>query len=262
MNEIVTFEWILWGLTAFLDGGLLVLLLYRKNHRVFPAFFVYILFDFLQCFVVFASYRFWGFDSNISKGIAWGSQGVVMAARALAVALLCQRILEKYRGVWALASRLLIATATVVLLYSWAVARGSWQFAVLNSDRGLELSMATVIVLLFLFTRYYGVGVEPAHRTLAIGFFLLSCFFVINNTILEVWMHHYSTLWNLLGTLAFLASMLLWIWGLRERQPETTFEPEMLSDKIYPAVAPEINDRLRALNDHLEQLWKVGRKRR
>jgi hypothetical protein len=146
-------------------------------------------------------------------------------------------------------------------LYSWAVARGSWEFAVLNADRGTELAIASVIVILFLFTRYYEVPVEPAVRTLAIGFFLYSCFYVLNITILEGRMYDYVTLWNLLGTLAFVASMMLWVCGLRDRQPETTLEPELLPGGIYNEVAPEINERLRALNDHLSRSWRMERKR-
>jgi hypothetical protein len=261
MNEIVPFERVLWGVTVFLKAGLLVLLLYRKNHRVFPLFFAYALCSLLQSMVLLGSYSIWGFISPVSVRIGWGTQGVVIAARTLAVAQICQRVLAKYRGVWALARPLLVATAAVVLLYAWAVARGSWQFAVLNADRGMELAIASLILILFLFTRYYEVAVEPAVRSLATGFFLYSCFFVLNDTILEGWKHEYTTLWNLLGTLAFLASMLVWIWALRKTQSETTSDPEMLSEGIYRAVAPEINERLRALNEHLGHFWYVERKR-
>jgi hypothetical protein len=261
MSEIAPFERVLWGITVFLKAGLLVLLLYRKNHRVFPFFFAYALCSFLQSMVLIASYSIWDFNSTISRQIAWSTQSFVLAARTLAVAQICQRVLEKYRGVWSLASRLLVATPVLVLLFSWTVAKGSWQFAVLNAHRGLELALASVIVILFLFTRYYRIAVEAAVRALAVGLFLYSCFFVLNDTILEVWMHNYSTLWNLLGTLSFLASLLLWSWGLRERQPETTFEPEMLSDDIYRTVGPEINERLKALNEHLGHFWYVERKR-
>jgi hypothetical protein len=261
MDEIVTFERMLWGFVVFLNGGLLALLLLRKNHRVFPVFFVYVFLNFLQCFILFGSYRIWGFQSPVSSRLAWGTQIFVSTARAVAVAQICHRVLAKYRGIWALARRMLVATAAVVLLYSWAVARGSWQFAVLNADRGMELAIASVIVALFLFARYYGVAVEPAVRALAIGFFLYSCFYVLNITILERWLYDYVALWNLLGTLSFLASLLLWSWGLRERQSVTTFEPEMLSQGIYRTLAPEINDRLRALNDHLGQFWWAERKR-
>jgi hypothetical protein len=257
MNGIPASVQMIWGVTAFLDAGLLVLLLYRKNDRAFPAFFVYVLFDFLQCLVLYASYRIWGFVSPVSRQIGWGTQGVVMTARAVAVAQVCQRVLAKYLGVWALAKRLLILTAVVVLLYSWAIARGGWQFAVLNGHRGVEMAIASVIVVLLLFTRYYGVVVEPVVRVLTIGFFLYSSFYVLNDTILERWLNDYSKGWNLLGASAFVASILLWIWGLRERQSATTLEPGMLPGGIYSAAAPEINDRLRALNEHLEHFWKV-----
>jgi hypothetical protein len=261
MDGTVTFERLLLGLSVLLNGGLLVSLLYRKNHREVPLFFVYVFFNFLQCFVLFGSYRIWGFGSPLSNRIAWGTQGLVITSRTLAVAEICHRVLGKYRGIWALAWRMLVGTAAVVLFYSWAVARGSWQFAVLNSDRGLELAIASVIVMLFLFTHHYEVAVETAVRTLAIGFFLYSCFLVLNDTVLEGWMYDYSTLWNLLGTLAFLASLLLWNWALSGKLPDTTSEPVMLSNGVYRTLAPEINDRLRALNEHLGQFWNVERKR-
>ncbi|HKV60583.1 MAG TPA: hypothetical protein VJO16_01610 [Candidatus Acidoferrum sp.] len=261
MDEIVLFERVLWGIGLFLDGVLLALLLGRKNHRVFPAFFVYILADFVQGFVVSVSYRTWGFTSPTASRVAWGTQAIVIAARALAVAQICERVLAKYKGVWALTKRLLLATATVVLLLSWGIAKGSWQFAVLNADRGMELAIASSILVLFLFIRYYGVAVKHSVRAMAIGFFLYSCFHVLNDTILERWMHNYSTSWNLVGTLSMLASQSLWIWVLRERQSVATLEPGLLPEEVYYAVTPEINDRLRKLNDHLGQFWNMVGKR-
>jgi hypothetical protein len=261
MGEIVTFEWMLWGFMVFLNGGLLVLLLYRRNHRVFPGFFVYVLLNFLQCFILFASYKIWGFSSPASERMAWGTQFFVTIARALAVAQICHRVLAKYRGIWALAKRLLVATAVVVLLCSWAISEGSLHFAVLNANRGMELTIASVILFFFLFVRYYGIAVDPAVRTLAVGLFLYSCFYVLNITILEGRLHDYARLWNVCGTLAFVASLLIWNWALWERQPQTTFEPEMLSDDIYRTVAPEINERLKALNEHLSHFLYVERKR-
>jgi len=121
--------------------------------------------------------------------------------------------------------------------------------------------MATVIVLLFVFARYYEVGVEPAVRTMAIGFLLYSCFRVLNDTILEGWSHRYATLWNLLGTLSFLASMLLWSWAFRRTQPATTFEAERAPEDLYRTLAPEINARLRELNEQLRHFAHAEGKR-
>jgi hypothetical protein len=261
MGELATFERVLWALTVFLKAALLALLLYRKHYRAYPLFLAYVLTTLVQSAVLFETYRVWGWNTPISARIGWGTQGVVILTRGLAVAEICQRILAKYLGIWALAWRILLAAAAVVLLSAGAMARGSWQFAILNADRGLELAIAVVIVMLFLFAHYYHVAVDSAVRLLATGFFLYSCFFVVNDTVLESWLHRYAILWNLLGTLAFLASLLLWIWVVREKQPEQALEPEMLSESVYGAVAPQINIRLKALNENLRLLRSTGGKR-
>ena len=254
MNEIVAFIKVLWGLTILLEAGLLVLLLYRKNHRTFPFFFTYVLMAFLESIVLMVSYRLWGFSSSNAVRIAWGTQGLVILGRALAVAEICRRVLGRYRGIWALAWRMLVGSAVVVLLYSLAIAGFEWQLLALNADRGLELTITVVVVMLFLFARYYELTMEPAARLLAISFFLYSCFAVLNDTILENWKYRYATLWNVVGMLAYLASLLLWNWAVRKRQLEITLEPALLSRGVYQTLAPEINLRLKLLNEHLDQI--------
>jgi type VI protein secretion system component VasK len=109
--------------------------------------------------------------------------------------------------------------------------------------------------------KYYEIAVEATALYLSIGFFLFSSFSVLNNTILETWPYSYATLWNMLGTLAFVATLLLWIWAVREKQPETALGPVMMPQGAYYAVVPEINDRLKALNDQLSQFWRVEARR-
>jgi len=261
MAEIVTIEKALWALSVLLTAGLFALLLYRKNYRVYPYFFTYVLITLMQSPVLLATYRVWGFDSPASTNIAWGVQGLVIAARALAVAEICRRVMGMYRGIWALAWRMLLAIAGLVLLYSWAVARPRWQAAILNSDRGIELAIAGVIVMVFLFAQHYEIEVAPADRYLAIGFLLFSCFTVLNNTLLEGWLERYETLWNLFGTLAFMASLLLWIWAVRETQEEGSWQPEMLPGVAYCTLAPEINLRLKTLNEELGKFWYAEAKK-
>ena len=261
MNEIVDFDKVLWGLNVCLQARLLVLLLDRKNHRIFPFFFGYLLIALLQNIVTMVSYRIWGFSSSSAVRIAWGTQGLVILWRALAVAEICRRVLESYRGIWALAWRMLVGSAILVLLYSLAVASFEWQLLVLNADRGLELTITVVLVTFFLFARYYEITIEPAVRSLAIGFFLYSCFAVLNDTILESWKHRYATHWNLADMLAYLAILLLWNWAVRKRQPEITLGPVLLSHGVYQTLAPEINLRLRLLNEHLNQILGPEAKR-
>lgn len=261
MAEIHTFERVLWGFTVFLKAALVILLLYRKNYRAFPFFFVYALLNSLKSAALFESYRLWGFRSTVSFEIAWGTQSVVIVVRALAVAEICRRVLAKYPGIWALGWRIFLAMATAVLVYSWAAGGHSWQLVAVTADRSLELAIAATVLGLFLFIGYYEVAIEPAARFLAIGFFLYSSFRVLNDTILERWLTPYTALWNLLGTVSFLASLLLWNWGLRRTQPLATAEPELLSESFYRTIAPEINFRLKALNEQLSRFWHVEGKR-
>lgn len=257
MVGIVTLEKALWALIVLLKAGLFALLLYRKNHRVYPYLFTYVLATLMQSLVLLATYRVWGFYSPTARNVAWGAQGLVIAARALAVAEICRQVLGRYRGIWALAWRMLLASAALVLVYAWAVSRPNWQLAILSADRGLELAIAAAIVILLLIVKYYEIVLESTVYYLSVGIFLFSAFSVLNNTILETRLHSYAALWNLLGTLAFLTSLLLWIWAVREKQRAIPLEPALLTQDAYHALVPEINVRLKALNEQLSQFWRV-----
>jgi hypothetical protein len=194
-------------------------------------------------------------------GIYWSTQFVVILARGLAIAEICWRVLGKYRGIWALAWRLLAGGATLAVVYAAVVASFRWPAIILNADRAVELAVTVEIVLFFLFANHYGVEMEGAARSLAIGFFLYSCTLVLNDTIFEGWKYHHRTEWNLLGTLSFLASMLIWTWALRKEQHERTTDPVLLSQNVYAVLTPEINLRLKLLNDHLSRFWNLEAKR-
>jgi hypothetical protein len=255
---IESFEKVLWAITVLLKVGLGAVLIYHKNYRTFPLFFAYVLMVIAQSVILFVSYRIWGFDSREAFVIGWGTQGLAIVARALAVAELCMHVLAGYRGIWGLAWRLLMVSAVLVLLCSLAAAGFDWPFIVLNADRGLELAIAVLVVVLFLFVRYYEVAMEPVLWFGAIGFFLYSCFGVLNDTILERWSHGYAALWNLTGTLAYLASLLLWGWAFRGAQTQNLAirQPALhSSSSFYRALTPEINAQLEDLNENLKRLW-------
>lgn len=242
---------------AAMTAVLLVLLLVRRNYRACPAFFFYIFVNLILGLLAFLIYRRWSFTSATAWRIGWVLQGIVICARALAVAELCRLLLARYRGIWALAWRLLLACAALVLLNSVIAASHSWRLAVPTADRGLALSIATVIVVLLLFARYYQVEASPLVRSLAIGFCLYSCFSVLNDTILERLLYHYYMFWNLVGMLAFLLSLLVWIWAFRHTVSQARLGPPLLSSSMYQQMSPHINVRLRELNERLIEFWKV-----
>ena len=124
MNEIDAFDKVLWGLNVCLQARLLVLLLNRKNHRIFPFLFVYLLIAFLQNVVTMASYRIWAFSSSNAVRIAWGTQGLVILGRALAVAEISRRVLAGS----ATSTSCVCGRRRRGFPRAWRVARASWCF--------------------------------------------------------------------------------------------------------------------------------------
>jgi|SRR5579883_3141835 len=226
-----------------------VILSYR-SWRIYPAFAVYIFLNLVQGAALLLIYRSHGVRSSFASHFAWGTEAAILLARAMVIREICKHLLSAYRGIWALAWRVLSVTAIFLAIYSLIVAGGSVRNAVLVADLGLELTIAAVLTTLFLFARYYGVEPDSALRSLAIGLFLFSCFTVLNNTVMSHAAERYYEVWNILSGLAFLASLLLWTWAFGSSVPAVASEALLPAD-IYRALAPEINVRLRRLNENL-----------
>ncbi len=250
------FQQALWAVNTAVGVVLLFSLAIRKTYRAFPAFSFYIFANLASGALAFFIYRRWGFSSTASLRTAWGMQAVVTAARALAVTEVCRHALARYRGIWALGWRVLLSCVGIVLVYSSLAAKRQWEHILPNAERGLELSIAAALVALLVFAHYYEVEINSTDRSLAAGFCLYSCFVALNNTILEHYLYQYLTLWNLLGMLAYLASLLLWTRALCKPHIEAVAEEALLPAGVYQAIAPQINLRLRLVNEQLRQFWK------
>ncbi|HKW62457.1 MAG TPA: hypothetical protein VJN89_07935 [Candidatus Acidoferrum sp.] len=255
MARFVVFEGYLWPVTMLLAAGLSALVVQRKNYRAYPLFLAYLITTLLQNLVFALSYRLWGFSSSASFRVAWATQSLVVTLRAFAVVEIFRTVLAKYVGIWALGWRMILATAAGVLMYSWAIGRGSWYLVAVNADRSLELAAAVAILGLFVFARYYGIAIEQSCRLLATGFFIYSSFRVLNDTVLERWLTAYTAMWNFLTTLVYLASLLVWTQALLQTVPAATSALELLPEYGYRSLSPAINVRLRTLNEQLSHFW-------
>jgi hypothetical protein len=256
MVDLATAQRVCWGLSISLRALLLCLVLWRKNVRSFPFFSIYLSVNLLNALVLAVSYKVLDPQSTVLFRIVWGSQVVVTCARALAVAEICRLLLAGYRGIWSLAWRLLLSCAALVLVYAFLVSDHQWNTAILGGNRAVELSIAVVIVVLLVFLRHYQVVAERTLRSLAIGFFLFSCFEVLNYTILEHWLATYGPIWNFLEVLFYLACLLVWTWALCTSVPELATDPTLLPGSVYQQLSPEINVRLRLLNERLSDFWR------
>jgi hypothetical protein len=258
MIEIVQVRNSLWAADVAGKVLLLIVLVVRKHYASYPAFFFYLLTSLAHDAVVFVTYQYWGFSSSPAWPIAWTGAAIVICARALAVSEVCRHLLSRYSGVWALAWRLLLTSGVLVFLFSLLAMKKGWFSVLTIAQLGLELAIAVAIVGLLVFAKFYDVIPKQPLRSLAIGLCLYSCFSVLNNTVWERFLDQYDALWNLLGMLAFLASLLLWIMALRVPSPEPTREELLLPGSVYPSLSPQINLRLHLLNKQLSQFWNVG----
>jgi hypothetical protein len=257
MVDLAIAQQVCWDLSILLRALLLGVVLLRRNARSFPFFSIYLSANLLNALVVAASYRVWDSSSKVLYGVVWGSQLIVSCARALAVAEICRLLLAGYRGIWSLAWRVLLSCAALVLFYASLVSKHQWGFAILGVSRAVELAIAVVIVVLLVFLRHYHVVPEPTLRSLVIGFFFFSCFEVLNYTILEHWLKAYGSVWNFLEVLAYMACLLVWTWALRKSLPQLVLRPALLPAYVYRQLSPEINLRLRLLDERLSHFWRA-----
>jgi hypothetical protein len=246
-----------WAISNAFQSVLFSCLLWRRSYSTYLVFFTYIAANLLQALVLFISYRIWGYESFTAWEIAWCTQAVVMIIRALAVAEICHHLFEEYRGIWLLIRLLLLVSAAIVLMIGVFVSRHNWVLIMPMIQRGLDMGIATSLVGLFIFARYYQVRPSPVLGALAIGFLLFSCFNVLNATVLERVMESYNPVWSLLGVVAFTASLVIWTAALLQPQMASEPAPILGSSEIYRALAPEVNLKLRKLNDQLSRFWKV-----
>jgi hypothetical protein len=245
-----------WGLCFALQVGLLGLMILRRSYVTFPTFTAYLAANVAQSIADFFIFRYWGFNSRVAFAAAWSIGAVLVLLCAAAVLEICRQVFAEYRGIWAFIWRTLVISIGLVAILSITLSKRGFEYGILYSDRAVGLGEAVAIVALLAFARYYRVHSQGPIRFLAIGFFLYSCFQVVNDTLLEALPKAYSPLWNLLGTVAFTCSVLVWGWGLRGKSAQPATAPAMLPAGIYHELSPEVNRRLGMLNDRLVQFSK------
>lgn len=255
MATSAEFGFFLYAFLAVLHLALIATLFIRGNWRHCPNFSAYVVLNLLQGAMLLFIYNSYGIRSSLAQHLAWTTQAGVLCARALAISEICRRFLQKYRGIWALAWRLL---ATVFLLLAFGAilsAKWTWERAISHADLGLEFTIVATLAALFVFARYYDVVAPSNLRVLALGFFLLSCINVLNNAVLTRFATAYDGIWNLLSALSFSAVLMAWIWAMRKPIPTEAPEATLTSSAVYQSLSPEINLRLRALNKSLRTFF-------
>lgn len=253
----------IWAASFLVQFVLCLLLVIRGHFRALPAFTLYVACNLLQAVLLLLIYRDVGFIASAAIFVSWISQAVVLAVKGLVVVEICNRILRPYRGIWALAWRLLLGAALLVLLIAAAEAFFSPRLAALIAHRGLELAIAVALVGLLVLARHYSIPAHPVFKALAAGFCLYSCLVVIVNLVVEQWLVRLEprlasleTTWNGVLLVAYILTLVYWSVALRHPLPASEAKPALLSDSEYREFSFEIHSSLRVLNDRLAEMLR------
>ena len=248
---------ILWAATTVVTVVLLCLILARRLDHKFPFLTAYLGVNLLQTLAQVFVYEIYGFDSRLTYAAAWGSQAVVILARALATFEFCYAMLGRYIGVWALAKRLLLLCSATVLGLSVYFGKDGFRYGVMTLEIGSEAFIATLVVGTFLFAKHYGAEMERNLVLLGLGLGLYSCVKILNDAILTRYLSRYDDFWNEVAMTTFAVVLVLWISAMRATSTMNVPKSELASADLYRTLAPQMNRRLLELNEQLIRLWKL-----
>ena len=246
-----------WVESIFLQVLVAILVFRNQYFRQLPLVTAYIACNLCQAGFLLVVYSRYGFESDKSSRLFWTSEAVVVVVRVLAGLELVARVLDRYRGIRALALRLFGLAFFGVSLYVVAESPAGWEWIV-SADRGLHLAFAVALVSCLILIRYYSIPIPALYRSLLGGFCFYSCTQVLRNTLAPSLFKfpYYQHVWDATTLLPFIG-LQIW-WAVALRKPASITEPPtavLLSD--YERLSPEINARLRKLNDQLGKFWYV-----
>ncbi len=240
-----------------LELAVCALALRRRLWRILPYFVAYLIVlitvDIGRWAVLLAA----GASSRAYSWVYWMTQPVHILARAAALADICRATLGSYTGVWRLARPLLLAAATLLLAVAAIRTSGTgWLVSYLIFlERELEFAVVISLLLLLLFTRYYGLVLERPLDGIALGAGFYSSFVIIKDTIILVVGNQPWAWYSLSHSLAFAITAGIWIYALRAPLPERV-QPNMSSIRAYEDDTRAVSERMRELNDRLLKLMK------
>ncbi|HJZ63761.1 MAG TPA: hypothetical protein VKD70_05545 [Candidatus Acidoferrum sp.] len=247
---------ILWGLNITLEIGVPFLMVWKKQHRAFPAVFAYLVLNLSQAAAIYVAYRWKGYVSWPAFWTYWISQAIVVVARWAAVCELCLVILGQFKGIWALTWRVLALIGGGSLLFAVGLGGHDFLKLVTTFDLGLEMSMAMVLVVFFSFARYYKIAIQNPLRSMGIAFCLYSLFRALNDSVLQIFLRRYTATWSLVDEVTYLATLILIGSATYVLGSEASRKVVLLPRAAYSELAPQISNRLQLLNMRLDEILR------
>jgi hypothetical protein len=260
------------SLTGF-ETALCVFVFARHLQKRLPYFTAYTA-TMLVCSLAL-SFIFWhfGFRSVTSYYADWVALAVSVLARSACIVELCRYALRAYRGIWALAWRILGLLTVSLCVHAALDARGQPNWIAtygLTLERDIAVSSAVILIVLFLISDYYRIPLESLQKWIALGICFFCVIEFVNNTVLRDLFIKYmipwsamkdqvdrvNEVWNTVYVSSSLVTLGIWCFMLRKPLPEPSRAPVLLPTDFYKDLSPAVNLRLRAFNDRLQEMLK------
>jgi hypothetical protein len=251
---------LLWAISFIVQLSLVMVIIVKRQFQNLPLFSVYVAVNLLQAVFLFLLYSHFGFASQTARHLYWLSEAIALTAQALAASEVIHQVLRDYAGIWALAWRLIALAGVMVVSYAAASAQQRPQWSLLIANRGYHLTFAVALISCLLLVRFYSIPLDPVYKTLLAGFCVFSCAVVAANTLLQSLFlrhfPHFEEIWNYVEMLVFIGVQLAWAIALRH-PVRVRAKPALLPPSSYDRLSPEVNSRLRELNDVLSKILRA-----
>ncbi len=253
------FAYSIWVFATALEVLACSLAIHRGLWRRLPIFTGYLTLLVVNECIWWPAYHLLDLHAKFTFTIYWSLQAALLIARGAVIAEICWRLLRDYSGIWRIAREALLIVGTVLVLLAvprWNQKGPRLTLMVLSGERGLEFAVVVIMLVGLAFCRYYRIRIERPIPLILWGLCLYSAVQIVNNGLLEVWRSNYFTRWNDIRGATFQVATVLWCAALWKPLPETQSQPALLKPDVYLQVSPEMNHRLRELNQKLQEMWK------
>jgi hypothetical protein len=220
MNSLMYVNWLAGPL---LQITLLIFMVLRKYHRVFPRFFSYILFQTLKSACLFVVYRY--FSENYFEAY-WTGNAVSVIFAVLVMDEILLSLFQEYGGIQTLGTTIFRWSCGLLLLLAILGAMSSGESggdrivaAVFTFDRSMRLMQVGLFLLLMLLCRLLKNCWRQPVFGIALGFGVFASVELVLVSAVMWSGHSHAALISLLKGAAYSAVTLVWI-GYLKQQPQ------------------------------------------
>lgn len=255
--QLSSSESVLWFATIGLDVVLAALIVRLRFLFKFRFFSLFIAISSVRTIFLWLVYYFAGYASSLAAHAFWYSQPLLLISRAAMCVELCRLVLVRSRGLWPIARLVLLVTGGGILVYavenSTRITFQIPQFVV-AAERGLELSISSVLLALLFIASRYGIRIQRTPLLLVTGLCFYSLVQMLNNTLFQPWTSNHLHFYSTLRMIAFQLTQVVWILALFQRDSVTEQKLVQVIPLVYKENSEKVLETLHVLDDELEEI--------